>query len=442
MGTQNQRMEDHRVRAAKLKEPISAVLAKNLIHDDSPCIDLFDMDALQARLLNVRDNLPGWLHAVAIKSCPLSGVLLEAQKLGFGAECASMGEVKHALSLGFPAEKIVYDSPVKTKTNIEISLKTGIYINLDNVNEIEKVAELLKTSCADVDITARIGLRVNPVVGESSVKILSTAGKTSKFGLLMTDEYEEKILELYKNNQFLHGLHMHVGSLGMSLDQITQGATQLVELAEKINKNAGCKQIKVLDIGGGVPNNYHGEDDSVDFAKYKTDVLDVLPQLNDYKIITEFGRSIFTKRGISISKIETVKDWGEKRVAMAHFGSNQFVREVYTDIMFHHMTILRSDGSENTSNWEEQDIAGPLCFQGDYITKSQNLPRIEGGDLVVLHDTGGYTHALYSRYNSIQSPAVYGYRRNQNGLEFTCLKQRESYEQISNFWGEKQPYSI
>ena len=35
----------------------------------------------------------------------------------------------------------------------------------------------------------------------------------------------------------------------------------------------GCKQIKVLDIGGGVPNNYHGEDDSVDFAKYKTDVL-------------------------------------------------------------------------------------------------------------------------------------------------------------------------
>ena len=53
----------------------------------------------------------------------------------------------------------MYDSPVKTKTNIEISLKTGIYINLDNVNEIEKVAELLKTSCADVDITARIGLR-------------------------------------------------------------------------------------------------------------------------------------------------------------------------------------------------------------------------------------------------------------------------------------------
>ena len=74
--------------------------------------------------------------------------------------------------------------------------------------------------------------------------------------------------------------------------------------------------------------------------------------------------------------------------------------------MFHHMTILRSDGSENTSNWEEQDIAGPLCFQGDYITKSQNLPRIEGGDLVVLHDTGGYTHALYSRFRKCDLKAT------------------------------------
>ena len=135
------------VRANALKSPIQAVLEKNLINDDSPCIDLFDIDLLQARLRNVKENLPGWMHAVAIKSCPISGVLLEAKELGFGAECASMGEVKHALSLGFAPELIVYDSPVKTRTNIELALKMGIYMNLDNVSEIEKVDELLKTTC-------------------------------------------------------------------------------------------------------------------------------------------------------------------------------------------------------------------------------------------------------------------------------------------------------
>jgi len=433
---------EHTDRAAQIQQPIQAALAAGLIHDDSPCIDLFDIDALQARLCNVRDNLPDWLHAVAIKACPISGVLLEAQKLGFGAECASMGEVKHALALGFPAPKIVYDSPVKTRTNLEIALKMGIYLNLDNVDEIVKVDELLKSSCKDVDIAGRIGLRVNPVVGECNVKILSTAGKTSKFGLLMTDEFEDRILELYKKYTFIHGLHMHVGSLGMSLDQITQGARQLVALAEKINSIAGVKQVKVLDIGGGVPNNYHGENDSVDFAKYQTDVLGVVKELKEYKIITEFGRSIFTKRGISVSKIETVKDWGEKRVAMAHFGSNQFIREVYTDIMFHNMTILQSDGSENKNEWLEQDVAGPLCFQGDYVTKDRLLPKINSGDLIVLHDTGGYTHGLYSRYNSIQSPAVYGYYKVNGVFKFKVFKERESYEQVSDFWGLKQPVNI
>ena len=39
---------------------------------------------------------------------------------------------------------------------------------------------------------------------------------------------------------------MHVGSLGMSLEQITQGARQLLDLADKINKNAGQYDEKFL----------------------------------------------------------------------------------------------------------------------------------------------------------------------------------------------------
>ena len=65
----------------------------------------------------------------------------------------------------------------------------------------------------------------------------------------MVDEFEAKILELYKNYPFLHGLHMHVGSMGMDLSQIIQGAKQLIDLAAKINEQAGKKQITVLDIG-------------------------------------------------------------------------------------------------------------------------------------------------------------------------------------------------
>ena len=103
------------------------------------------MDRLQARLEDVMTNLPDWTHGVAIKSCPLSGVLRQAQKLGFGAECASMGEVKHALALGFEASKIIYDSPVKTKASFHSSNYQPMRSDLTWTNENDgKLFENLK----------------------------------------------------------------------------------------------------------------------------------------------------------------------------------------------------------------------------------------------------------------------------------------------------------
>ena len=99
---------------------MKAIHSYGLIHDDSPCIDVFDMDRFQAQLENIKTNLPDWTHGLAIKCCPLSGVLRQAMKQGFGTECASMGEVKHAISLGFEPSKIFYDSPVKTKESFLI----------------------------------------------------------------------------------------------------------------------------------------------------------------------------------------------------------------------------------------------------------------------------------------------------------------------------------
>ena len=66
--------------------------------------------------------------------------------------------------------------------------------------------------------------------------------------------------------------------------------------------------------GGGVANDYHNETDAVEFGTYAKEVLGAVPDLKNYHIITEFGRSVFTKQGISISKIETVKDWGDRFV--------------------------------------------------------------------------------------------------------------------------------
>ena len=83
-------------------------------------------------------------------------------------------------------------------------------------------------------------------------------------------------------------------------------------------------------------------------------------------------------------------------------------------------------------------LTKPKQFLGDYIAKERKLPKMKSNDYLVMHDTGSYTHALYSRYNSLQSPAVYGYRRYNGSIEFFIMKKRESYETISEFWGERE----
>ena len=115
------------------------------------------------------------------------------------------------------------------------------------------------------------------------------------------------------------------------------------------------------------------------------------------------------------------------------------------------------------------DVAGPLCFQGDYqvryiyfeedheICFSQardvELPPPEDGDILAIHDTGAYTMSMYckwvsmmitlkvsiellcSRFNSIRASPVYGYRRVGDDIQFTCFKLRETVEECLQFWG-------
>jgi len=106
------------------------------------------------------------------------------------------------------------------------------------------------------------------------------------------------------------------------------------------------------------------------------------------------------------------------------------------------------------------DIAGPLCFQGDFLGHDVELPKLEKGDIIVVHDTGGYTMSMYSKYNSITPSAVYGYERMPNsggehngfiddkmaaqcgaGSKFRirCFKERETPEETLAFWGNAYP---
>ncbi len=80
-------------------------------------------------------------------------------------------------------------------------------------------------------------------------------------------------------------------------------------------------------------------------------------------------------------------------------------------------------------------------MQGDYLGKDVELPSdVAHGDLVIVHDTGAYCMAMYSKFNSILPSAVYGYRRGRRGeINLSCFKERETPEENLQFWGNTVP---
>jgi diaminopimelate decarboxylase len=117
---------------------------------------------------------------------------------------------------------------------------------------------------------------------------------------------------------------------------------------------------------------------------------------------------------------------------MIHTGADLFLRECLNPKDWHHeYSVLDKKGNLKTGkDVNPYNLAGPLCFSGDILAKNVSLPVIEEGDWIIIHDTGGYTFGMWSRYNSRQTPRVLGY----TGDKFEIIKERESFSALEGFW--------
>ncbi|MEM5818242.1 MAG: diaminopimelate decarboxylase, partial [Desulfitobacterium hafniense] len=63
---------------------------------------------------------------------------------------------------------------------------------------------------------------------------------------------------------------------------------------------------------------------------------------------------------------------------------------------YHHITVM---GKEDLPEDHIYDVTGSLCENNDKFAVDRELPRIEIGDTLVIHDTGAHGHAMGFNYN-------------------------------------------
>jgi diaminopimelate decarboxylase len=422
-----------------------------------PVAEFMDEELLKAqtsRLVQAFLSSPGHAavavtHCFAVKANPHRAVLRHLRNAGMlGAECASVEEVKLALEVGFPADRIVYDSPCKPPWELQWVLQLGCRVNLDSLHEVRVVEELLQEGAIDFPDAGKVGLRLNPCVGLGYIEETSTAMRASKFGVAMDGEgtEAESLLALYKKHAWLTGCHCHVGSQGCDMKMLVRSAAKVAKFAELVNALAGHRQVVYVDLGGGLGANYASADP---FSKgrayedYVAELRSVAPSLfsGKYELLTEFGRSLVVKCGLTVSRIEATKECDGVPVAIMHTGANQFLREAYCpSSWFHRITVHAAcGGAVIDQQLVPLSLAGPLCFSGDLLARRVPMPPLSSGNLVCVHDTGGYCSSMYSYYNSRSPPPVYTFHRrgdvDNSAFSFTLIKS-QSVEETLSFWGD------
>ncbi|WP_215053789.1 diaminopimelate decarboxylase [Arthrobacter sp. ISL-28] len=414
---------------------LESAVRQGLLHPEEALVAGFiDLDGVEENVKALHAAFisnPGTLHAFAAKANCLVPVLSVLKDLGMGCEVASEGELAQAVAAGFPPDRIVFDSPAKTRGELRQALSLGVAINADNFQELERIDQFLGQSPS----LSTIGIRINPQVGLGGIEAMSTAGATSKFGIALTDPSSRaRLFEAYRKYPWLSRVHAHVGSQGCPLALIADGIARVVDFADEVNDRLGRQQIRAIDIGGGLPVDFESDTMESGFDPYVRELRKGTPSLfnGKYDIITEFGRTILAKFGFIAAHVEYTKTTGGRRIAITHAGAQVATRTVFMPESW----PIRVDahdplGRRKPGEPVAQDIAGPCCFAGDLIARNRLLPPLEQGDIITLLDTGAYYFSTPFSYNSLLEPGVYGANIDADGsVEFTTLRRPQSIPEL------------
>ncbi len=383
--------------------PIEASLPRIIAAADSKDTALLitDVRVLTQRLDLLTQAFPeGTRHAVAIKTNPHKQMLATILAHGFDLEAASIEEVELALEAGAGPHNIVFDSPVKTRDEIlQCSTFNGMQVNANMLSELQRYPDSLK---------CQLGLRINPGIDTGAPELYAVSTDESKFGVPLAAESEIMAACL---RYPITALHMHSGSQMRNLKVQLKAILRLFELAQAIDNHRVSHdnnwRINTINIGGGLPAE--SEPEQPVMRSYAAQVTELATAYPAYKLRTEFGQWTHRAAGYALTRVEYVGD-GPVPNIFVHLGADLFTRHVYAPAAALNITVLNPDGTTKTDPTDllakTVNIAGPLCFAGDYLARNIELPCIKEGDWLLISDVGANTYGLWSRHCTRSIPKV------------------------------------
>lgn len=373
--------------------PLNKAQLQEIIKKYPTPFHIYDEQAIRQNIRNLQKAFawaPRFREQFAVKALPNPRIIEILHEEGAGTDCSSLPELLLSDISGVKGEEIILTSNDTPANEFQKAIELGAIINLDDISHLdflEKNAGLPKILC----------FRYNPgdlVEGNDIIGKPTEA----KYGLTH-DQLIEGYRRAKEKGVKRFGLHTMVASNERRTEAFLLTAKLMFTLACELKEKLAI-EVEFVNLGGGFGIPYRPKEEPLNLIEIGEGIHKLYQEMmlpaGLYKvaIMTESGRAITGPAGWLVSTAIH-----EKKTYKDYIGLDSCMANLMRPAMYgayHHITIA---GKENAPLDHTYDVTGSLCENNDKFAVDRKLPKIDIGDLVIIHDTGAHGSAMGFNYN-------------------------------------------
>jgi len=334
----------------------------------------------------------GFKEYFAVKATPNPAILKILKEEGCGVDCSSLTELMMSEACCFKGSEIMFSSNATPAEEFIYAKDLGATINLDDFTHIEfleRVTGMLpETICCRYNTGGDFKI---------STSIMDTPGE-AKYGFTR-EQLTEGFKVLKEKGVKNFGLHAFLASNTKTNEYYPALARILFQTAVELKEETGA-DIKFINLSGGIGIPYHPDEEPNNIEIIGEKVRQVYEEvlvpagMGEMAIYTELGRFMLGPYGHLITTATHEKHIYKEYIGLDACAVNLMRPAMYGS--YHHITVA---GKEDAPCDHMYDVTGSLCENNDKFAIDRMLPKIDMGDLIIIHDTGAHGFAMGYNYN-------------------------------------------
>ncbi|MCF6177868.1 MAG: diaminopimelate decarboxylase [Geopsychrobacter sp.] len=405
------------------KSRLQPVVAEIAAHYGTP-FHIYDEVGIRETgeaLKSAFSSIDGFQEYYAVKALPNPQILKIMHELGFGFDCSSIPELILSRGVGARGEQIMFTSNNTTTEEFDFAAQEGgCILNLDDLSLLDKVPQLPELVC----------FRYNPGPRRTGNIIIGNPVE-AKYGVTH-DQVVEAYRQARDKGATRFGLHTMVASNELDYTYMVETARMLLAVAGEVESALGIR-FEFVNIGGGFGIPYRPDQQALDLPQMAREITALFAEYkaeHGYvpKMVMESGRYMTGPHGALVTRAINLKQTYRDYVGVDSCMSALMRPALYE--AYHHIDVI---GKADQAATKVYDVVGSLCENNDKFAVQRELPVIEEGDLLMIHDTGAHGHAMGFQYNGRLRPQELLLRANGSVELIRRAETNEDYFATQNF---------